>query len=92
MDKIRDRNPLKSEVIGRWGVDEKNKRPHRTDKSQTLKKLKLKIKSFYETSLGNVISESLLSFMMLLEQVLSVQVYKYKYVEMTKSIITFLSY
>ena len=37
MDKIWDRNPSKSEVIGRCGGDEKNKRPRRTDKSRTLK-------------------------------------------------------
>jgi len=33
MDKIWDRNPLKSEVIGRWGGDEKNEWSCRTDKS-----------------------------------------------------------
>ena len=32
-DKIWDRNPSKSEVIGRCGGDEKNERPCRTDKS-----------------------------------------------------------
>ena len=32
IDKIWDRNPSKSEVIGRCGGDEKNKWPHRTDK------------------------------------------------------------
>ena len=42
MDKIWDRNPSKSEVIGRCGGDEKNKRPRRTDKSRTLKKQKNK--------------------------------------------------
>ena len=36
MDKIRDRNPSKSEVIGRFGGDEKKESPHRTDKSRTL--------------------------------------------------------
>ena len=38
MDKIWDRNPSKSEVIGRCGGDEKTEWPRRTDKSQTLKK------------------------------------------------------
>ena len=38
MDKIWDRNPSKSEVIGRCGGDEKNKGPRRTDNSRTLKK------------------------------------------------------
>ena len=38
MDKIWDRNPSKSEVIGRCGEDEKTEWPRRTDKSQTLKK------------------------------------------------------
>jgi len=32
MDKIWDRNPLKSEVIGCCGRDEKNEWPRRTDK------------------------------------------------------------
>ena len=36
MDKIWDRNPSKSEVIGRCG--EKPEWPRRTDKSQSLKK------------------------------------------------------
>ena len=44
MDKIWDRNPLKSEVIGRCGGDEKNESPRRTDKSQTLKKSHVKDK------------------------------------------------
>ena len=37
MDKIWDRNPSKSEVIGRCGGDEKTVWPRRTDKSRTLK-------------------------------------------------------
>ena len=37
MDNIWDRNPPKSEVIGRCGGDEKNGWPHGTDKSRTLK-------------------------------------------------------
>ena len=37
MDKNWDRNPLKSEVIGRCGGGEKNKWPRRTNKSRTLK-------------------------------------------------------
>ena len=41
MDKIWDRNPLKSEVIAYCGGDEKNEWPRRTDKSRTLK-IKLK--------------------------------------------------
>ena len=39
MDKIWDRNPSKSEVIGRCGGGEKT---DRTDKSRTLKKIKNK--------------------------------------------------
>ena len=42
MDKIWDRNPAKSEVIGRCGGDEKNEGPRRTDKSRTLKNKKQK--------------------------------------------------
>jgi len=42
MDKIWYRNPSKSEVIGRYGGDEKTEWPHRTDKSQTLKRKKKK--------------------------------------------------
>jgi len=38
MDKIWYRNPSKSEVIGRCGVDEKTEWPCRTDKSRMLKK------------------------------------------------------
>ena len=38
MDKIWDRNPSKSEDIGRCGGDEKNEWSRRTDKSRTLKK------------------------------------------------------
>ena len=38
MDKIWDKNPSKSEVIGRCGLDEKTEWPRRTDKSRTLKK------------------------------------------------------
>ena len=38
MDKIWDRNPSKSEVIGCCGGDETNERSRRTDKSRTLKK------------------------------------------------------
>ena len=48
MDKIWDRNPSKSEVIGRCGGDEKNEWPRRTDKSRvkkTLKKCTFKSKS-----------------------------------------------
>ena len=37
MDKIWDRNPSKSEVIGRCGGDENIEWPRGTDKSQTLK-------------------------------------------------------
>ena len=37
MDKIWDRNPSKSEIIGHCGGDEKTERPRRTDKSRTLK-------------------------------------------------------
>jgi len=40
MDNIWDRNPPKSEVIGRCGGDEKNGWPHGIDKSRTLKKQK----------------------------------------------------
>ena len=40
MDKIWDRNPSKSEVIGCCGGDEKTEWSRRTDKSQTLKKQK----------------------------------------------------
>jgi len=36
MDKIWDRNPSRSEVIGYCGVDEKTKWPRRTDKSRKL--------------------------------------------------------
>jgi len=36
MDKIWDKNPSKSEVIGRCGGDEKTEWPRRTDKSRTL--------------------------------------------------------
>ena len=39
MDKIGDKNPSKSEVIGRCGLDEKTEWPRRTDKSRTLKKM-----------------------------------------------------
>ena len=38
MNKIWDRNPSKSEVIGHCGGDEKNEWPRRNDKSQMLKK------------------------------------------------------
>ena len=34
MDKIWDRNPSKSEIIGRSGGDEKTEWPRRTDKKQ----------------------------------------------------------
>ena len=37
MDKIWYRYPLKLEVIGRCGGEEKNKGPSRTDKSEMLK-------------------------------------------------------
>ena len=37
MHKILDRNPSKSEAIGRCGGDEKNEWPRRTDKSRPLK-------------------------------------------------------
>ena len=40
MDKIWNRNPSKSEVIGRCGGDGKKECPRRTDKSHTLKKRK----------------------------------------------------
>jgi len=36
MDKIWDRNPSKSEVIGRCGRDEQAEWSRRTDKSRTL--------------------------------------------------------
>jgi len=36
MDKIWYRNPSKSEVIGRFGRDEKYEWPHRIDKSRKL--------------------------------------------------------
>jgi len=36
MDKIWDRNPSMSEVIGRYGGDKKTELPRRTDKSRTL--------------------------------------------------------
>jgi len=36
MDKIWDRNPSKSEVIGRCGLDEQTEWSCRTDKSRTL--------------------------------------------------------
>ena len=42
MDKIWDRNPSKSEVIGHCGGDEKTEWPRRTDKSRTFKKIKNK--------------------------------------------------
>jgi len=42
MDKIWYRNPSQSEVIGRCDGDEKTEWPHRTDKSRTLKKQRLK--------------------------------------------------
>jgi len=38
MDKIWDRNPSKSEVIGRCGGDKKAEWPRGTDNSRTLKK------------------------------------------------------
>ena len=37
MEKIWDWNPSKSEVIGRYGGDEKPESPRRTDTRQTLK-------------------------------------------------------
>ena len=37
MDKIWNRKPSKSEVIGRCGGDEKTEWPRRTDKNQMLK-------------------------------------------------------
>ena len=43
MDTIWDRNPSKSEVIGRCDGDEKPEWPHRTDKSRTLKNYKVNI-------------------------------------------------
>jgi len=46
MDKIWDRDPLKSEVIGRCDEDEKNEWPRRTDNSRTLKKRGEKLTSF----------------------------------------------
>ena len=39
MDMIWDRNPSKSEVIGRCGGDEKTEWPLRTDNSRTLKNI-----------------------------------------------------
>jgi len=36
MDKIWDRKTSKSEVICRWGGDEKTKWPRRTDKRRTI--------------------------------------------------------
>ena len=41
MDKIVYRNPSKSEVIGRCGVDEKTEWSRKSDKSRTLKKIKI---------------------------------------------------
>ena len=49
MDKIWYRNPLKSEVIGCCGGDEKTKWPSRTDKSRTLKKYIKKILKILKT-------------------------------------------
>ena len=50
MDKIWNRNPSKSEVIGRCGGNEKTEWPRRTDKSQTPKKLKkIKLTYVYQT-------------------------------------------
>ena len=46
MDKIWYRNPSKSEVIGRFGGDEKTEWPRRTDKSRTLKKCKKTSESY----------------------------------------------
>ena len=46
MDKIWYRNPSKSEVIGRYGGDEKIDWPRRTDKSRTLKNFKNNKKLF----------------------------------------------
>ena len=40
MDKIWYRNPSKSEVIGRYGGDDKTEWPRRTDKRRKLKKYK----------------------------------------------------
>ena len=40
MDTIWDRNPSKSEVIGRCGGDQKTEWSPRTDKSRTLNKTK----------------------------------------------------
>ena len=45
MDKIWYGNPLKSEVIGRCGGDEKTEWPRRTDKSRTLKNTQKKNKT-----------------------------------------------
>ena len=45
MDKIWDRNPSKSVVIGRCRGDEKNEWSRRTDKSQTLTKIDLLVKT-----------------------------------------------
>ena len=47
MDKIWDRNPLKSEVIGHCGGDEKTEWPRRTDKCRTLKKTHKKLSCEY---------------------------------------------
>ena len=46
MDKIWDRNPSKSEVIGRCGGDKKTEWPRRTGKSQILKKEKKEVQYY----------------------------------------------
>ena len=55
MDKIWDRNPSKSEVIGRCGGDGKTEWPRRTDKSQTLKKSKKQIMKPRRRAIMNVL-------------------------------------
>ena len=44
METILDRNPSKSEVIGRCGGDENTEWPRRTDKKSNAKKIKCKLK------------------------------------------------
>ena len=50
MDKIWDRNPSKSEVIGHCHGDEKTEWPRRTDKCQTKNKKNKKLPVYYNKS------------------------------------------
>ena len=54
MDKIWDRNPSKSEVISRCGVDEKNERPRRIDNSRTLPPPTLPQKTLWNSSASDI--------------------------------------